>query len=52
MDTGLLVSAGIAAAGLLMALAFMPARVAEVEEVVEHRLNSPLDLEEGPTAVG
>ena len=44
MDTALLVSAGIAAAGLLMALAFMPRRIAQVEEVPEQRLSPPLDL--------
>ncbi len=43
MDTALLVSAGIAVAGLLLSLAFMPAHVAQVEKVGEHRLNPPLD---------
>jgi hypothetical protein len=47
MDTALLVSAGIAAAGLLMALAFMPRRIAQHEEVTEQRFNRPLDLAEG-----
>ena len=47
MDTALPVSAGIAAAGLLMALAFMPRRIAQHEEVTEQRFNRPLDLAEG-----
>jgi MFS transporter, DHA2 family, multidrug resistance protein len=52
MDSALLVSAGIAVAGLFVALAFMPQRTARVEDVAEYRLNPPLDLAEEPGVMG
>jgi DHA2 family multidrug resistance protein-like MFS transporter len=51
MDSALLVSAGVAVAGLLVALAFMPQRTARVENVAEYYL-TPLDLAEGPGLIG
>jgi hypothetical protein len=48
MDSALLVSAGIAVAGLFVALAFMPQRTARVEDVAEYHLNPPFDLAEEP----
>jgi hypothetical protein len=51
MDSALLVSAGTAVAGLLVALAFMPQRTARVENVAEYYL-TPLDLAEEPGVIG